>query len=129
MTIQFLIAEGGYWLSLLWNIKKKLFLCFFPFYLIHHFKGGKRIGSNNASARQETDEMQVFVRTSTGKSFVVEVEESATLQEVMDKVQDRTGMALDQQQLSFAGKQLEEPGRTLADYEIKKECTLDLVDD
>jgi hypothetical protein len=109
------------------KIVKKLFLCFsiLPYSSFQE----KRIGSNNASARQETDAMQVFVRTSTGKSFMVEVEESATLQEVMDKVQDRTGMAPDQQQLSFAGKQLEEPGRTLADYEIKKECTLDLVDD
>jgi hypothetical protein len=73
--------------------------------------------------------MQVFVRTSTGKSFVVEVEESAKLQDVMDKVQDRLNMPPAQQQLSFAGKKLEEPGRALADYEIKKECTLDLVDD
>jgi hypothetical protein len=72
--------------------------------------------------------MDVFVRTSTGKSFVVEVEESAKLQDVMDKVEDRLNMPPAQQQLSFAGKKLEEPGRSLADYEIKKECTLDLVD-
>lgn len=73
--------------------------------------------------------MEVFVRTSTGKSFVVEVEESAKLQDVMDKVEDRLNMPPAQQRLSFAGKKLEEPGRTLADYGIKKECTLDLVDD
>lgn len=69
--------------------------------------------------------MQIFVKTPLGKTLNLEVESSFTIHAVKRILKKKVGMPLKVQRLLLGGKQLEDE-RTLGDYGIQRESTLDL---
>jgi len=70
--------------------------------------------------------MQIFVKTATGKTITLEVEPSDLIEEVKQKILDKEGYPPGRQSLLKAGVPLEN-GRTLADYNIQRDSTLQLT--
>lgn len=70
--------------------------------------------------------LDVIVRTVSPKKIPISIGSGNTINELMEKIQDKAGIPPSQQRLIFQGKQLED-GRTLSDYKIQNESFVDLT--
>ena len=70
--------------------------------------------------------MQILVKTPTGKTLVLKVKPSYTGYDVKTHIEEEEGIPPEEQHLIFTGKELEN-GRTLSDYSIHNGSTLHVV--
>lgn len=70
--------------------------------------------------------MQIYVQELSGKNITVEVELSDTIEELKQKIQEKSGILSINQNLLFLGKYLEDD-KTLAYYNIQNENTIHLI--
>jgi ubiquitin C len=77
-------------------------------------------------ATLDLDPMKIFVKKPDGTKIELTVSPSDTIANVKGMVEDKEGIPVDDQNMEFDGKDLED-GPTLLDYHIKDGDTIDLV--
>lgn len=72
------------------------------------------------------EDFQIFVKTLTGKTITLTVNQEDTIENIKTKVQDKEGIPPDQQRLVFEGQQLEDT-YSLEYYKVAPSSTLHLI--
>jgi len=85
-----------------------------------------QMGASPRDAEPKRTMCQIFIQTLTGRIITVDADLSESVELLRQKISIKYNTPVEQQRLIFAGKLLED-GRTLADYNILKGCTLTLV--
>jgi large subunit ribosomal protein L40e len=70
--------------------------------------------------------MQLFVKTLTGKTLSIDVEEGESIEDLKEKIAAKEGVPSSQQRLIFGGQQLDS-AKTIEDYDLSADSTLHLV--
>ncbi len=69
---------------------------------------------------------QIFVKSINGKSRTIDVNSTDTIASLKQKLQEKEGIAVDEQRLIYSGKSLENE-KTLESYNVGADATLHLV--
>eukprot|EP00985_Skeletonema_marinoi_P010596 scaffold4961_cov124-Skeletonema_marinoi.AAC.1 len=83
-------------------------------------------GNSSFESKRSGDTMQIFIKGLDGRTFTLRVRPTATVESVKVTIRKEKDIPPYPQRLIFAGKDLKD-GRTLADYNIGKESTLQLL--
>lgn len=70
--------------------------------------------------------MQIFIKTLTGRTVSLIVEEDESIKTVKQKFKDKDGIPVNEQRLLYGGHELKD-NQTLKDYGIYRDATLHLV--
>ena len=70
--------------------------------------------------------MQIFIKTLTGRTVTLIVEEDETIKTVKQKFKEKDGVPVNEQRLIYGGHELKDT-ETLKHYGIYREATLHLV--
>ena len=78
------------------------------------------------NGNRDGDDFQIFVKTTTGKTFTVRVLSTTTVSELKQKIKDKEGVPVDQQRVIFRGTELND-NFDMKKYNIISDVTIHLV--